>query len=380
MTEPSRRRRRVSARDFEEVRRRAFFFEVLSEVSRTALETGALEEVLGRIVRYVRDKFDLALAAIVVADDSGAEWRHRAIAVRGDMKLPDRDGWPVTAGVVGRAIRTGAPQLVLDVAADPDYFGLDARVGCEYVVPIRMKGRTLGAMNLEAEAPAVFAAENLALFRTLAEQVAGPIELALVARQLEEANAELDRLSRRDALTGVANRRCFEETFDLEWRRAERLGAPIALVLADVDRFKAYNDALGHPEGDACLRRVAASFAAAAHRAGDLVARYGGEEFAVLLPGLDRENAVALAEAMRAALAALSIPHPAAPPPGRVTASFGVAAWVPRPGRGREGLVAAADAALYRAKALGRDRVEVGEEVTKPRARRGRPGASSPGS
>ncbi len=372
----------ASARLFEEIRRRAFFLEVLSEVSRTALETGELEQVLGRIVRYLRAKFDLALVAIVVADEKGEEWLHRAIATRGDVVPPRRRRWPVSAGVVGRAIRSGEPQRVLDVGADPDYFGLDPRVVAEYVVPIRLQGRILGALNLEADAPEVFAGEDLPLFRTLAEQVAGPIELALVNRKLSEANAELARLSRHDALTGVANRRSFDEALELEWRRAERGRSGVALVLADVDRFKAYNDTLGHPAGDAALARVAATFAAVAHRAGDLVARYGGEEFAILLPGVDLERAAALAEAMRRRLAEVALPHPAAPPPGRVSASFGVAALGPRRGLQPAALVEAADAALYRAKAGGRDRVEVaaGEAARKRPARRGRPGRSSPGS
>ena len=372
----------ASARLFEEIRRRAFFLEVLSEVSRTALETGELEQVLGRIVRYLRAKFDLALVAIVVADEKGEEWLHRAIATRGDVVPPRRRRWPVSAGVVGRAIRSGEPQRVLDVGADPDYFGLDPRVVAEYVVPIRLQGRILGALNLEADAPEVFAGEDLPLFRTLAEQVAGPIELALVNRKLSEANAELARLSRHDALTGVANRRSFDEALELEWRRAERGRSGVALVLADVDRFKAYNDTLGHPAGDAALARVAATFAAVAHRAGDLVARYGGEEFAILLPGVDLERAAALAEAMRRRLAEVALPHPAAPPPGRVSASFGVAALGPRRGLQPAALVEAADAALYRAKAGGRDRVEVaaGEAPRKRPARRARPGRSSPGS
>ena len=372
----------ASARLFEEIRRRAFFLEVLSEVSRTALETGELDQVLGRIVCYLRTKFDLALAAIVVADEEGAEWVHRAIATRGDVTPPRRRRWPVTAGVVGRAIRSGEPQRVLDVAADPDYFGLDRRVVAEYVVPIRLQGRILGALNLEADSPEVFAAENLPLFRTLAEQVAGPIELALVNRKLQQANAELARLSRHDALTGVANRRSFDEALELEWRRAERVSGEIALVLADVDRFKAYNDALGHPAGDAALARVAAAFAAVAHRAADLVARYGGEEFAILLPDLDAARAATLAEAMRRRIGELDLPHPAAPPPGRVSASFGVAALRPRRGLRPAVLVEAADAALYRAKAGGRDRVEVapGAAARKRRARRARPGPSSRGS
>jgi len=366
----------ASARRYEEAVRRAFLLETLSEVSRRALAPGSIGRVLGRVVGYVRERFDLALVAIVVADDAGSVWRHRAIAGRPGFVLPARRRWPVSAGVVGRAIRTGEPQLVLDAAADPDFFALDGGVCCEYVVPIRSQGRVLGALNFENETPGPFGEDNLAFFRTLAEQVGGPIELALVHRRLRAANRELEAISRKDALSGLANRRGFDEALDLEWRRAERARAPLALVLADIDRFKAYNDALGHPAGDAGIRRVARALAAVACRAGDLVARYGGEEFAILLPGLDAEQAAERAEAMRAAIGALALAHPRSPT-RRMTASFGVAAAVPRAALAPERLVAAADAALYRAKEAGRDRVVRARAIRTPPARRGRPGRSS---
>jgi diguanylate cyclase (GGDEF)-like protein len=370
----------ASARLYEETRRRAFLLETLSEVSRRAQAPGPVARILERVAGYVRDRFDLALVGIVVADEAGRVWRHRAIAVRPGVALPRRRRWPVDAGVVGRAIRTGEPQLVLDVATDPDFFPLDPAVACEYAVPVMAHGRVLGAVNVENEERDALDPEGRAFFRTLAEQVAGPIEVALIHRRLRAANRELERISRCDPLSSLANRRAFDEALGLEWRRAARAQAPLALVLADVDHFKSYNDALGHPAGDACLRRVGQALAGIAGRAGDLVARYGGEEFAVLLPGCDRAAAVELAGAMRLAIAALDLTHPAASP-GRVTASFGVAAV--RPGAVRatpEDLVAAADAALYRAKALGRDRVMPAGAVRKRRARRERPGRSSPGS
>jgi diguanylate cyclase (GGDEF)-like protein len=246
-------------------------------------------------------------------------------------------------------------------------------------VPISLQGRILGAVNFENESAAPFESENLVFLRTLAEQVAGPIELALVNRRLHAANRELAAISRRDALTGLANRRAFDEAFDLEWRRAGRAGAPLALVLADIDHFKAYNDALGHPAGDACLVRVARVLAAAASRAGDVVARYGGEEFAILAPGLDLDRAAEFAESMRGALGAAAIPHPAAAT-AEVTSSFGVAAFTPGPETKQVELLGAADAALYRAKSAGRNRVATASAITRRRGRRGRPGRSSPGS
>ncbi|MBL8112911.1 MAG: diguanylate cyclase [Acidobacteria bacterium] len=182
----------------------------------------------------------------------------------------------------------------------------------------------------------------------------------LVAEKTEElrhANERLSRLSFLDALTGLANRRRFDEALEDEWRRAFRFDTSIALVMADVDHFKSFNDALGHPEGDRCLAAIAGVFLGSARRAGDLAARYGGEEFVVLLPGTDRDAALALAERFRRDVEALGRPHPASPAAPFVTISLGVAALRPSEGMLPEALVAEADAALYRAKNAGRNRV-----------------------
>jgi diguanylate cyclase (GGDEF)-like protein len=182
----------------------------------------------------------------------------------------------------------------------------------------------------------------------------------LVAKRTEElklANEHLARLSFVDALTGLANRRCFDETLEKEWRRAARLKIPLAVVMADVDNFKPYNDALGHPEGDRCLAAVADVFLKSVGRAGDLAARYGGEEFVVLIPGADQAAALAVAEGLRAACAARSIAHPASSVGPVVTISLGVASCIPSEEGSAASLVALADAALYRAKQDGRNRV-----------------------
>lgn len=164
--------------------------------------------------------------------------------------------------------------------------------------------------------------------------------------------AELARASRRDVLTGLPNRRAFEEELAREVARAGRDGKPLAVVMLDVDRFKVVNDSHGHAAGDAVLREVAAR-AAAAVRAGDLVARIGGEEFVLLLHGADLPGALELAERVRVAVAAA--PVAAGDRPLAVTASLGCA--VLAPGEGPEALVARADARLYDAKRAGRDRV-----------------------
>jgi diguanylate cyclase (GGDEF)-like protein len=351
----------ASARLYEETRRRAFYLEVLTEVSRIAMSAGELRDVLGGVARFVQERFDLAIAAIVVATESGSEWEHRAIAMRPGVVMLSRKRWPVSAGIVGRAIRTGEPQLVLDTTKDPDFFGLDRNIHCEFVVPLKFQGRIRGAFNVENDDPAILSPENLALFRTLAEQMVGPIELSLVNRKLQRANDELAALARRDPLTGVANRRSFDETLDTEWRRARRSRTPVALALVDVDQFKSYNDLCGHQAGDGSLQVVARTLAQVAHRAGDLVARYGGEEFGVILPGLEVEQATALAEAMRRAVEQQALPHPGSPE-RIITVSVGVAALRPKKGDSPGALVHAADVALYRAKSEGRNRIATSDE------------------
>jgi diguanylate cyclase (GGDEF)-like protein len=347
----------ANARLFAEVRRRAADLEALSEVSRVALEADELESILGRIVDYLQRRYRLALAAIVVASEDGVYWEHRAFATRQGLGFSPRERWPVNAGVVGRALRTGEAQVVLDVRADPDYFAVSDAVTCELAVPILLGGRVRGCLDLESDEPQVFSPENQALFAMLAQQVAGAVQLALVNRALQEANRALQRLSMVDGLTGVANRRTFDETLALEWRRAVRSGDSLALLLLDIDCFKAYNDAYGHLQGDAVLRRVAEALRDTVHRAGDLVARYGGEEFAAVLPRLDPAAAHRLAELARERIAKLAIPHARSLAGDRLTVSVGVAAAVPAAGGAAAELVAAADRALYRAKAEGRDRV-----------------------
>lgn len=182
----------------------------------------------------------------------------------------------------------------------------------------------------------------------------------LVAQKTEElrlANEHLSRLSFADALTGLANRRRLDEMLDAEWRRACRSGAPLSLVMVDIDDFKAYNDALGHPEGDRCLVAVAEVIREATHRASDFAARYGGEEFVVLLPGADADAAQAFAERLRRACEARAIPHPASATGPVVSLSLGVACQHPTPEGSPSALLAEADAALYRAKQAGRNRV-----------------------
>ena len=170
--------------------------------------------------------------------------------------------------------------------------------------------------------------------------------------------AALAHLATTDALTNLANRRRLDEAIDTEWRRAIREGSALTLVMIDADNFKAYNDYYGHPAGDTLLKAFARCIESSISRPGDLAARYGGEEFAVLLPATGMDGGYTIAETIRTAVTGLAQPHPPSPL-GVATVSIGVASIVPVFGQASILLLTAADAALYRAKADGKNRVRV---------------------
>lgn len=189
--------------------------------------------------------------------------------------------------------------------------------------------------------------------------------------RLSEATSALRQLSLTDSLTGVANRRRFDDVLHQEWRRARRAGNPLSLMMADVDHFKLYNDHYGHPASDACLRQVAQLLRSTSQRPGDLVARYGGEEFALLMPETDLQGALHVADLVIAAMAAAGLEHLRSPTARHVTVSLGLASidlaspdwgrWTGRqPDAGAfddaQVITLAADQALYAAKAGGRAR------------------------
>lgn len=178
------------------------------------------------------------------------------------------------------------------------------------------------------------------------------LELSLQQRELRYRE-----LAHADALTGLANRRAFDETLESEWQRAIRGRLPLAILLIDVDLFKSYNDIHGHIGGDQCLRAIANVIANALQSASDTASRFGGEEFAIILPNTHIEGALAVAESIRQAVAAMNLPHPCNPH-GRQTISIGVAAATPDLGDSILSLLKLSDHALYRAKDLGRNRVE----------------------
>ena len=232
-------------------------------------------------------------------------------------------------------------------------------LGGEWLIIRPLQGLTrsverLGSGDFSARVPTAGLSPELARlssgFNAMADR------LAEQDAALRQTNAQLSDLASTDGLTSLANRRQFDERLEAERSRAVRDRKPLALILIDVDHFKKFNDRYGHLPGDDCLRKVAEVFRDAARRPGDLASRTGGEEFALLLPGANLADAVGVAEAVRAKVEALGLEH-LDNAGGKVTVSCGVAALGPRQDQSLRSLLDAADAALYRAKREGRNRV-----------------------
>jgi len=226
------------------------------------------------------------------------------------------------------------------------------------------------SLTVEGHGPLMLIVDSHMLHRIVVVQVflavalftAFPVAALLEERKelevsLQKSEARYRQLANADGLTGLANRRWFDERFEEEWQRALKEGQPLALLLIDVDLFKSYNDQFGHMCGDACLRQIATVIADTLPQSLGVVSRFGGEEFAVILPNMERDGALAVAEELRGAVAAMNLPHVGSPW-GIQTISIGVAAGVPERTESALWLLNASDSALYCAKRLGRNRVE----------------------
>ncbi len=338
--------------------RRAMLTEILAQVSHAAMQGDTLETVLKSIVDCIANRLPVTIASIILLNESRTHFIEEVWSGSINLEPPTSMPWPVSLGATGRCIRTGRSQLIADVALDPDYLPGHNAVRSEYLVPIRHRERLHGALNLESTRSDFFTPEVCAVFDAIAEQVAGAIHMTRLVRELEDANRKLRELTLRDGLTGIANRRCFDERLAADWLRYLHDGKPLALLMVDVDCFKALNDAVGHLHGDECLRVLAKLCSESVRGESDLVARYGGEEIVIILPGCNQDNAVRVAEDLRKRVEKLAMPHPDSLAGPCVSVSVGVGVALP----GMELpsvdlLIAAADDAMYAAKARGRNRV-----------------------
>ena len=284
------------------------------------------EAILALLTAVLSTEYD------VVAAGTGADALSRALdqaldLILLDVGLPDASGLDVCRRMKKHPTLAGVPVIFLTSRTSPDdeVDGFEAG-GVDYITkPIN---------------PAVLRA-----------RVRNHLEL-------KHARDALERIARMDALTGIANRRAFDEVLSREWRRLARVNQSLGVIMIDVDHFKQFNDTYGHGQGDSCLQRLAHAAAAALQRPADLLARYGGEEFVALLPDTALPGALAVAEAIRAAVQDLKIPHAGSKAAPCVTVSLGVACGIPKGDQGAEGLVETADKQLYAAKSEGRNRVK----------------------
>ncbi len=234
----------------------------------------------------------------------------------------------------------------------------NTQYGSVCLIPIVVEKKLWGLIYIEQYSLGQsWQQQEQALLRQISFQLAIAIKQAELYHQLEIANQKLEKLAVIDGLTGIANRRKFDDYIKSEWLRLAREKAPLSLILCDIDYFKLYNDTYGHQRGDSCLKQVSQAVKKVAKRPADLVARYGGEELAIILPNTTAEGAKQLAYRICLQIQSLQIPHIASPVDLYVTVSLGVAGLIPDHDSSFEELVSIADSNLYKAKELGRNRV-----------------------
>ena len=265
-----------------------------------------------------------------------------------DLVMPTIDGFALIHQYRDTEALRNVPVIVLSAKEDPKLKAHSFATGAnDYMVKLPDKLELLARVRYHSGAH-ISRLQRDQAFHFLRES----------QRKLGDANIELQKLAALDALTGIANRRRFDETMQLEWQRGQRDKKPLTLLMCDVDFFKFYNDSFGHQAGDLCLKKVAAVLTEHLKRPADLAARYGGEEFVIILPETELAGALIVAESCRRHLEQLAIENPQATTElSCVTMSIGVASMVPSPKSSVEQLIEQADQALYAAKRNGRNRV-----------------------
>ncbi|WP_077048784.1 PleD family two-component system response regulator [Pseudomonas sp. KK4] len=267
-----------------------------------------------------------------------------------DLVMPGLDGLSLVREYRNHPATKDIPIIVLSTKEDPLIKSAAFAAGAnDYLVKL--------PDNIELVARIRYHSRS---YMTLLQRDAAYRALRVSQQQLLDTNLVLQRLMNSDGLTGLSNRRHFDEYMELEWRRSLRDQSQLSLLMIDVDYFKTYNDTFGHLEGDEALRKVAAAIRDASARPSDLPARYGGEEFALVLPNTSQGGARLVAEKLRMTVAALKIPHISPTEGSSLTISIGLATITPTAGSNCRELISAADKGLYLAKHNGRNQVGIG--------------------
>jgi len=350
----------------------------LTEKINTAVR---LEEVL----EYVWESFRMVVPynRIGFAEIDQEDRTVRAVWARSDaseIKIDTGYSAPISSTTLGRILETGRPRIIGDLErylerhpmSDATRAVVEEGMRASLTMPLEAMGHEVGFLFFSSQTPRVYTDDHARLLERISGQVSLAIEksrlydsLLETTRQLEDANELLERAASIDGLTGVANRRVFDERLETEWRRCHRSQQPLSLLMVDIDHFKRFNDLYGHVAGDECLKAVATAMSTTISRAADLVARFGGDEFVAILPDTDEDRSTHLAEELRHRIEELALDEIL--PTARITISVGVATEIPSEERSLADLIRSADASLYTAKNEGRNMVHTNPELRLPK-------------
>ncbi len=334
-------------------------------------ETLDIETIFSATVAGIKAVFNADRAVIfeILADGNrriAQQAVHLSYATITDDMIPPG---PLPAGYLKR-LSLGQPQIYNDISTAPwppviADFLTNIEVKSAMVAPIAHpfggeRQPVWGLLVVHAcSEQRQWQAFEANMLQHFGDQFTTALRQAELYRQLQAANQELDRIAKVDSLTQLANRRWLDEYLEQEWQRLGRDRKQLSVVLADVDFFKPFNDTYGHAAGDHCLVNIASAIGLGLRRPADLAARYGGEEFALVLPDTDTAGAIRVVQLVRHHLQTRALPHGAGPAGDTITLSFGIATQVPSSDAPAEGILKAADQALYAAKAAGRNQYQV---------------------
>lgn len=339
--------------------RRLFLeFYALFQIATTLSEKMEMAETLRVLKKIIREVFPCQQFSLMLLDEA-----RQGLQIRSHFGFSRRQAetalYALGEDVFGVALKKRRPIHVEDITTTRKHFayhpGRTVASGAFVAVPLLAAGKQeIGVMSLYRRTPRSFPKDELVLLRKLAGQVAMAIERITQYQHHRE-------LSMTDELTGIFNRRYFNQRFDREMQRAQRYGRPLSVIMIDIDHFKTFNDNHGHLLGDQILQGVAGLLESSIRKA-DILARFGGEEFVILLPEIDNERGRKVAEKLRRAVEHAEFPKADSQPLGRLTISLGLAAF-PEDSRRAPDLLERADQSLYLAKTLGRNQVAVPQDA-----------------